>query len=91
MFWGDEQEMAFQTLKDKLCNAPILALLDRPEDFVVYCDASCQGLSCIRSQDLETLLVRDEKHLLHELQEAPAYLQSERAEYASTLLDRAIQ
>ncbi|GJR67908.1 putative reverse transcriptase domain-containing protein [Tanacetum coccineum] len=23
--WGDEQENAFQTLKDKLCNAPILA------------------------------------------------------------------
>ncbi|GJU20592.1 putative reverse transcriptase domain-containing protein [Tanacetum coccineum] len=56
-------EMAFQTLNDKLCNAPVLALLDGPEDFVVYCDASCQclGCSCIRSQDLETLLVRDEE------------------------------
>ncbi|GJZ17594.1 putative reverse transcriptase domain-containing protein [Tanacetum coccineum] len=42
--WGDEQEMAFQSLKDKLCNAPVLSLPDRPEDFVVYCDASCQGL-----------------------------------------------
>ncbi|GKA02336.1 reverse transcriptase domain-containing protein [Tanacetum coccineum] len=59
--WGDEQEMAFQTLKDKLCNAPVLVLLDAPEDFMVYCDASCQGLSCIRSKDLETLLVRDEE------------------------------
>ncbi|GJT18069.1 putative reverse transcriptase domain-containing protein [Tanacetum coccineum] len=38
--WGEEQERAFQTLKDKLCNAPVLALLDGPEDFVVYCDAS---------------------------------------------------
>ncbi|GJT56529.1 putative reverse transcriptase domain-containing protein [Tanacetum coccineum] len=37
---GEEQELAFQTLKDKLCNAPVLALLDGPEDFVVYCDAS---------------------------------------------------
>ncbi|GJV72253.1 putative reverse transcriptase domain-containing protein, partial [Tanacetum coccineum] len=42
--WGDEQERAFQTLKDKLCNAPVLALPDGSEDFVVYCDASGLGL-----------------------------------------------
>ncbi|GJY48759.1 putative reverse transcriptase domain-containing protein [Tanacetum coccineum] len=41
--WGEEQERAFQTLKDKLCNAPVLALPDGPEDFVVYYDASCLG------------------------------------------------
>ncbi|GKA04229.1 putative reverse transcriptase domain-containing protein [Tanacetum coccineum] len=33
--WGDEQEMEFQTLKDKLCNAPILALPNGPEDFML--------------------------------------------------------
>ncbi|GKE17040.1 putative reverse transcriptase domain-containing protein [Tanacetum coccineum] len=32
---GDEQENAFQTLKDKLCNAPVLALPDGPEVFVL--------------------------------------------------------
>ncbi|GJX60961.1 putative reverse transcriptase domain-containing protein [Tanacetum coccineum] len=48
--WGDEQEMAFQTLKDRLCNAPVLALPDRPKDFVVYCDASCQGLGYVLMQ-----------------------------------------
>nr|GEV24215.1 putative reverse transcriptase domain-containing protein [Tanacetum cinerariifolium] len=41
--WGDEQENAFQTLKDMLCDAPILALPEGPDDFVVYCDASNQG------------------------------------------------
>ncbi|GJS51683.1 putative reverse transcriptase domain-containing protein [Tanacetum coccineum] len=33
--WGEEQELAFQTLKDKLCNAHVLALPNRPEDFVL--------------------------------------------------------
>nr|GEY25964.1 putative reverse transcriptase domain-containing protein [Tanacetum cinerariifolium] len=32
--WGEEQEWAFQTLKDKLRNALVLALPDGPEDFV---------------------------------------------------------
>ncbi|GKB72700.1 putative reverse transcriptase domain-containing protein [Tanacetum coccineum] len=29
---------------------PFLALPDGPEDFVVYCDASCQGLGCVLMQ-----------------------------------------
>ncbi|GKD36034.1 putative reverse transcriptase domain-containing protein [Tanacetum coccineum] len=33
--WGEEQELGFQTLMDKLCNAPVLALPDGPEDFVL--------------------------------------------------------
>ncbi|GKF78750.1 putative reverse transcriptase domain-containing protein, partial [Tanacetum coccineum] len=37
--WGDNQDESFQILKEKLCNAPVLALPDGPDDFVVYCDA----------------------------------------------------
>nr|GEV99735.1 retrotransposon protein, putative, Ty3-gypsy subclass [Tanacetum cinerariifolium] len=48
--WGEEQENAFQTLKDKLCNAPVLALLNGSEDFVVYCDALGLGLGCVLIQ-----------------------------------------
>nr|GEY06886.1 hypothetical protein [Tanacetum cinerariifolium] len=44
---GEEQELTFQTLKDKFCNAPVLALSDKPKDFVVYCDASRIGLGSI--------------------------------------------
>ncbi|GJT90293.1 putative reverse transcriptase domain-containing protein [Tanacetum coccineum] len=47
---GEEQELAFQTLKDKLCNVPVLALLDEPEEFVVYCDASGIGLGYVLIQ-----------------------------------------
>ncbi|GJU12795.1 reverse transcriptase domain-containing protein [Tanacetum coccineum] len=47
---GEEQELTFQTLKDKLCNAPVLALPDGPKDFVVYCDASRIGLGCVLIQ-----------------------------------------
>ncbi|GJU68344.1 putative reverse transcriptase domain-containing protein [Tanacetum coccineum] len=32
--WGDKQDEAFQILKEKLCNAPMLALPDGPDDFV---------------------------------------------------------
>ncbi|GJW42303.1 putative reverse transcriptase domain-containing protein, partial [Tanacetum coccineum] len=48
--WGEEQELAFQTLKDKLCNAPVLALPDGLEGFVVYCDVSGIGLGCVLMQ-----------------------------------------
>ncbi|GJZ01081.1 putative nucleotidyltransferase, ribonuclease H [Tanacetum coccineum] len=41
--WGDEQENAFQTLKDMLCDDPILTLPEGTYDFVVYYDASNQG------------------------------------------------
>ncbi|GKD67242.1 putative reverse transcriptase domain-containing protein, partial [Tanacetum coccineum] len=47
---GEEQSEAFQILNDKLCNAPILALLDGLEDFIVYCDASGLGLGCVLMQ-----------------------------------------
>ncbi|GKE63542.1 putative reverse transcriptase domain-containing protein, partial [Tanacetum coccineum] len=48
--WDEEQELAFQNLKDKLCNAPVLALPDEPIDFVVYCDAFGMGLGCVLMQ-----------------------------------------
>ncbi|GJW97783.1 retrovirus-related pol polyprotein from transposon 17.6 [Tanacetum coccineum] len=44
--WGEDQESAFQLLKQKLCEAPILALPEGNDDFVVYCDASHQSSGC---------------------------------------------
>ncbi|GJT51236.1 retrotransposon protein, putative, ty3-gypsy subclass [Tanacetum coccineum] len=48
--WGDKQEAAFQLLKQKLCSAPILALPEGSEDFIVYCDASIKGLGAVLMQ-----------------------------------------
>nr|GEV84799.1 hypothetical protein [Tanacetum cinerariifolium] len=47
---GEEQELAFQTLKDKFCNAYVLAFLDGPKDFVVYYDVFGIGLGCVLMQ-----------------------------------------
>nr|GEV27553.1 hypothetical protein [Tanacetum cinerariifolium] len=44
--WGEDQEMAFQILKQKLYEASILALPEGNNDFVVYCDASIQDYDC---------------------------------------------
>ncbi|GKF73238.1 putative reverse transcriptase domain-containing protein, partial [Tanacetum coccineum] len=34
--WGDKQETMFQLLKQKLCSAPILALPEGNEDFIIH-------------------------------------------------------
>ncbi|GKE13870.1 putative reverse transcriptase domain-containing protein [Tanacetum coccineum] len=49
----------FQTLKDNLCNAPILSLPKGSEDPVVYCDASNQGLGCVLMQRGKANVVAD--------------------------------
>ncbi|GJZ53386.1 putative reverse transcriptase domain-containing protein [Tanacetum coccineum] len=48
--WGEDQESAFQLLKQKLCEAPVLELPEGNDDFVVYCDASHQGLGAVLMQ-----------------------------------------
>ncbi|GKA86958.1 putative reverse transcriptase domain-containing protein [Tanacetum coccineum] len=47
---GKEEEEAFQTLKQKLCSALILALPEGTEDFVVYYDASLKGYGAVLMQ-----------------------------------------
>ncbi|GJX53697.1 hypothetical protein Tco_0282066 [Tanacetum coccineum] len=73
--WGKEQELTFQTLKDKLCNAPVLALPDGPEDFMVYCDASGIGLGGVLMQrgkviDYATrqLKIHEQNYTTHDLE-----------------------
>ncbi|GKG08388.1 putative reverse transcriptase domain-containing protein, partial [Tanacetum coccineum] len=64
--WGEEQENAFQTLKDKLCNAPVLALPDGPKDFLVYHDASRLGLGCVLMQRGKVIAYASRQLKIHE-------------------------
>ncbi|GJR25886.1 putative reverse transcriptase domain-containing protein [Tanacetum coccineum] len=63
---GEEQEAAFQTLKNNLCDAPILSLPDGVEDFVVYCDASNQGLGCVLMQRDKVIAYASRQLKIHE-------------------------
>ncbi|GKD05408.1 putative reverse transcriptase domain-containing protein, partial [Tanacetum coccineum] len=53
--WGKDQESAIQLLKQKLCEAPILALPEGNDNFVIYCDASHQELNMRQRRWLELL------------------------------------
>ncbi|GJY70259.1 retrotransposon protein, putative, ty3-gypsy subclass [Tanacetum coccineum] len=70
-----KQEEAFQTLKDNLCNAPILSLLDKPDDFIISCDASNQGFGCVLMQRgkviayaLRQLKIHEKNYTTHDLE-----------------------
>jgi hypothetical protein len=48
--WSDKCEAIFQELKTRLTTTPILTFPDASKDFVVYYDASRQGLGCVLMQ-----------------------------------------
>ncbi|GJW03457.1 putative nucleotidyltransferase, ribonuclease H [Tanacetum coccineum] len=64
--WGEEQETAFQLLKQKLCAAPILALPEGSDDFVVYCDASIKGLGAVLMQRMKVIAYASRQLKIHE-------------------------
>ncbi|GKF91313.1 hypothetical protein Tco_0275014 [Tanacetum coccineum] len=56
--WGEKEENTFQLIKQKLCSAPILALLEGSEDFVVYWKANVVADALNRKERIEPLRVR---------------------------------
>jgi hypothetical protein len=55
--WSDKCEASFQELKTHLTTTPVLTLPDASNNFVVYCDASRQGLRCELMQGLKSSCV----------------------------------
>ena len=46
-FWSEACQQSFDELKRRLTSAPVLTLPSGQNGFVVYCDASRQGLGCV--------------------------------------------
>ncbi|GJR29896.1 putative reverse transcriptase domain-containing protein [Tanacetum coccineum] len=64
--WNEKAEAAFQLLKHKLCIAPILALPEGSENFVVFCDASRKGLGAVLMQREKFIAYASRQLKIHE-------------------------
>ncbi|GJZ99831.1 putative reverse transcriptase domain-containing protein, partial [Tanacetum coccineum] len=64
--WGEKAKAAFQLLKQRLCSAPILALPEGSENFVVYCDASHKGLGAVLMQREKVIAYASRQLKIHE-------------------------
>jgi hypothetical protein len=65
--WTEKCSEAFQILKDKLTSAPILAVPDPAENFVVCTDASLEGIGAVLMQEGRVIAYESRKLKDHEL------------------------
>jgi len=75
--WTEECEVAFSELKHKLTTTPVLTILDKLSGFVLYSDASRQGLGCVLMQHNRVvadasrqLKSHEQNYLTHDLEVA---------------------
>ncbi|GKA07011.1 putative reverse transcriptase domain-containing protein [Tanacetum coccineum] len=64
--WGNKQEAAFQLLKQKLCSAPIMALPEGSEDFIVYCNTLIKGLGDVLMKREKVIAYASRQLKIHE-------------------------
>ncbi|GJV91166.1 putative reverse transcriptase domain-containing protein [Tanacetum coccineum] len=64
--WEEKAKAAFQLLKKKLCSAPILALPEGSENFMVYCDASHKGLGAVLMRKEKVISYASRQYKVHE-------------------------
>ncbi|KAJ9541992.1 hypothetical protein OSB04_028498 [Centaurea solstitialis] len=65
--WGEEQQKAFELLREKLCKAPVLTLPEGVDDMTVYCDASYHGLGCVLMQRGKVIAYASRQLKTHEV------------------------
>jgi hypothetical protein len=64
--WSEKCEASFQELKTRLTTTLVLTLPDASKDFVMYCDASRQGISCVFMQGGKVVAYASRKLRKHE-------------------------
>nr|GEY43145.1 hypothetical protein [Tanacetum cinerariifolium] len=65
--WGEKVDVAFHRLKQKLCSAPILALPEGSENFVVYCNASQKVFGTVLMQKEKVIAYASRQLKVHEM------------------------
>jgi hypothetical protein len=65
--WTNERQMAFNELKKRLTTVPVLTLPDQSKRFIVYCDASKDGLGCVLMQEGRVIAYTSWQLRRHEL------------------------
>ena len=64
--WTEKCEEAFQKLKVLLTTTPILKMPDMEQEFLVFTDASKQGLGCVLMQEGRVIAYASRKLRTHE-------------------------
>ena len=65
--WTDACQQSFDELKHRLTSAPILALPSGEGGYVVFADASGNGLGCVLMQNGKMIAYASRKLKIHEL------------------------
>ena len=65
--WSDACEDSFQTLKQRLITAPVLTIPSGSGGFIVYSDASKNGLGCVLMQNKKVVCYASRQLKKHEL------------------------
>ncbi|GJR52947.1 putative reverse transcriptase domain-containing protein [Tanacetum coccineum] len=86
---NSEGEHLFQTLKDMLCDAPILALPEGTDDFIVYYDASNQEL--FSDYDCEIRYYPSKANVVADALSMKERLKSRRAQAMSMIIHSSIK